>query len=919
MVESAPVLSSLFPLENGSGGKNISDAKCSTAAWSWRWEETLAVPGVEVACTKSEKEREAGDEGDEREGRLTDPLATTVHNDNEGFRASSRKNGITNNLDTPSSEAIPTGVVVVPGDDAADYLRVDDGNPSACEVGTIVDPKGSSTDSSESRQVSAAMIGEQPTDGGPAVVEAASPKAVDGAKKKRGVSFWSPRRRGRRSNDVTAGDKQSSGVCTSHYDIEAVSTTLDGAVITGDKRWGNNESSSDSRTSGSDKQENSIQDAREFRGVNPVRSLSSGQGCPDDLAKVDDTAVVAEGEVGEGANKKANGGVTIKRAVSFWGPRRGRRSRTSDTAIDEQSSQATSKCDSEASTAFDISNPEDNGDGAAANKTKEDPGQADQSSIVSILSDTPHNKRTGVSFWSPRRKGNRGAKGAEIDNNHARSSSGAATMTGHRPPAELTEHASNSRGQRGKRRRRVPSKASTTSDDVILLEVWEVKVAATLSPGPKKEAVITGTECGDGKLRVGSLHTPGSKKEKNSCIHVPPLDGMEEASNQLGPAEESLSAHSYTQPLGAVVDKTGDPRPEFDGSLEIPASESRGIGNGALATERGCVDTDGLPGVGDGISSVADDEASVASTTSTKNARGKRTILFLSSRKGRRNKGEKTSKLSSPGPLIGSSETGNPRGSLSTDDGNDSEEEGGQQESDIPFESSERETSKASLDSRISNVPEESSTDDEDGDGDASTAKRASRRQKTTTLLSSYKDRKRAKDSSPRPAAKAKPVLWGRLTMHVGDVLLAARGRIAGGDDRLEEGQNVPSGSTDGTKSVASSDCAPVQSPVLKNGGRSPSSVSGTSLAPRGPKKHTNGQLATLGPTSSGGHQVDRTASGLQPQTAAVTSAVEGWFEIEHPKRKQGQQAKGRLHLTMTCHEPPAPSDAKSQAASINT
>lgn len=885
VVESVPVLSSSLPLDGDSGGNNISDAKCATAAWSWRWEETLVVPRIEVAGTKGEKERKAGGGGETRERYLADPPVVAVHK-NEELQAVKRETFDKDILDIPSRQAVSMSVVVS-GDDAADNLQ-GDGVLSSCEVDTLVRPnRVDSTDSSESRRSIVTKIGDQLSGGGPVVAKAGPHKADDGAKKKQGVYFWSPRR-GRRNTEAAARGKQNTGVCTGNYDSRgAVTMTPDAAVVAEDDLSGSSRSSSYSETSESDKQEHTRMN---------VRSAS---------VEVNDATVVAEGAVvGEGAHTEANDGVTIKRAVSFWGPRKGRKTHTSDTAIDEQSSQVVSKCDSEASIVFDISDPEESGDGTAADEDRmESLVPVGESSIVNIPQYSLH-KKMGGSFWSPRRKGNGAAKTAEIDS-HARSDSGATATTGLRLPPEVTKKSSNSREQRGRQRRPEQLKASTTSD-VVLLEVWEVKGATELSPCPTKEAVVPVTGCSDCKERVESPRARDFE-HANSYSSLP-LDGTEAASNCFGSGEEPLLAQTseHAQPLSAMVETTGDPPPANADNLETPAARSRGAGITVLAKEQGCLDDDRIPVGGCGVSAAAD-EASVADIASTRNARRKRQIL---SPLGRRIKGEGPSKLPSSAPLVASSETENTRGSLSTDNRNDAEESA-RQEAEHLCERGETEISDPVLDSRVSNVPERGSTDDEGDAGDESTAKQAQQRRKTT-FLSSYDRRKTTNDSPRSAAAKPKPILWGRLTIRVAEVLLAGRHRSADDDDSVINGRKLPSYDTVAMKTVPSPDGVPVRSPTVKTGEGSSSSVFGMRLARRGPKQHANGKVETLGSVSAC-DQLDETASDLLPQTIG-TSAVEGWFEIEHPKGKKGKRAKGRVHLTLTCLEPTASSENGPQA-----
>lgn len=883
VAESGPALPSLRRLDGDSGGKGDSVAKRSAAAWSWRWEETVLVPRLEAAGANVDIAREAGDGSGGREKLLADQFAVADHN-NEEFRASTGENGIEDTSGTPPRTAVTTSVAVT-GGDVPDNLP-GDGDPSSGDIDEMVaSSRGWSPDSSGTRRASTTMIDDDLSWGGRSVAEASSPKADDGAKVKRGVSFWSPRR-GRRKTNGTSRDKQSSGAGASKNNGGALPTTPYVALVTGDERPGSSASSIDSETSDTDAQGNSTEG--KVRGGTPARSTSSSESCPEAPVTASNNAVAEGVTVEDGACPgAADCGVTTKKVGSFWSPRWDRRNHTSEAAIDELS-----RCDSEASTVFDISDPDDNDD-VTTTDNKASPGPVGESNTICVPKASLRNKTVG-SFWSPRRKGNGGGKNVETGS-HARSDPAATATTGLRDSVEVASKPGKWRGQSARRRRRAPSKASAPSD-VMLLELWQVQGAAAMSTCPKNDAIVTATNCSDCNGGVGASYTGDS--EETITHHQPALvDGMGDTSYRCGSAEEPLTARAseQTQPVDAMAEAVGDRLQGFREKLEA-APGSRGSDT-VLATEGGCVDGDRIPVIGNGITTV-DDKASSAGTTSTKNARRKRPILFPSARKDRKAKGEGPSKLPSSGPSVASSETGTPRGSLLAAHGND-DEEGGRREAATPRENGEREISETALEYGARNVPGESSTDGEHSDGDASTTKKqAQTRRKPSIFLSSYKGRKTTKDRT-RSAANLKPVLWGRVTIRVADVLLAGRRRSADNDVSLIDKRDSPRDGAVMTPSVPLLDRLPVRSaPMLNSRDLSSSSVFGMSLTRRGPRKRSDEETGTLGSLSAG-DQLDDDPPGLSLH-AADPSAVDGWFEVEHPKGKQGKRAKGRLRLTIT-------------------
>lgn len=923
MVESTPVVSTWAPLDG-----DISDTKCSAAARSWRWEETLRVPGLGVDYAKRETEREAGGEEDEREEPVAGPLVVAVTN-----------NEVCPHRSVPSSEAASTSVVVSGGDDAADDNERGDSDPSSsCQVGTTVDPsRGDSTDSSESLRVSESTVDDQQSSEGRAVAETSSPEANGCAKKKRGASFWSPRR-GRTSTEATARDTKSSGASTNRQGSSgAVSTTPDVALVTGDERSGNSHSgsSSDPENSESDQHRQQPGTTKGLGIMSVRRSASSGQICPEVLVKVNNTVIGEGAAAAEGAHAEANdGGETRKQTFHFWGPsrRRGRRSHTKsgDTTVDEQDSQQAvlSRCDGEASTAFDISVPEESGDDrSAANKGKMERGPVpnDDPSIACVPHDSLHKKAGNSSFWSPRRKGNKGAKKAEAaSDTHSDNDFGGTVTTGPCASVETTTKASHSGGQSAGRCRRAPPNVSTsTSEDVMLVEVWEVKGAAASNPSAKmnEASAVAVPECDDGETTEASPHARDS--EESNSNNRPHLDGEKEAFNRLGSGEEPLPAQAsgHARPLGATVETDGGPTPVNDDNSDNPATGNRDVDTeGMVATAEGCVEDDRVPAVGDEISAVANG-ASVAAggATSTKTSRGKLKFLFPSPlKKNRGPKGEVPPQLPQLEPPAAPSETETPQGPISIDDGSDTTAVRGQPEEATPDAKGKRETSEATLDSGVPNVMEERSTDDDDDDDDANevdglcTARKAQRKRttKTTSFLLSYKGKKTTTAKvSPRSSTKAKHVLWGRLTIRVADVLLAGTVKRLSDGDHLVGRQNVPaSDGTDATETVSSSTRVSVESPAYRNGDGSSPSKFRVSMPRRGPMKDMSEQVETLG-TISAGDEPDDMATGPSPH------ASDGWFEVEHPKGKHGKRAKGRVRLTVTCHEPHhASSDKKSVA-----
>eukprot|EP00752_Nemacystus_decipiens_P014958 g13317.t1 len=1116
-VESTRVLSSSSPMCGDGVENNIGGTKRHpTAAWSWRWGETLAVPGLlEHSHTNRESEREARGEGDEMGGQLTGPCIVAVH-DNEGCRASSRDDGI---KDTPCpttpSEAVSTSEVVS-GDDAAGNLQ-GDGDPSPFDVDANDNPSGEdSTDSSENRQERTTTPGDKPTGEEPALGEAAPTKANAGARKKRGVSFWSPRR-GRRNTDVVVCDQQGGGVYTAPNDGGAEVTTPDAAALTGGGRVGNGGSSSDPETSESD-----IQQEHAVARATVVRSTSSTKICPEVLAKVKGTVAAEEVLTGKGVDTEAKGGVIeTKKTASFWGPRRRRRGKrrtsggTSFTTIDEPDGRALSRCGSEASGVFNVSDSEDDREEAAPDDA-EDLALKDESGIVNAphdrldkklgvsfwsarrgrkntdaasgdqqtstfctihhhdgeLSTTPdatvvtadersksgwsstdsettesdnqrqqqeqhsiarnvhgekfvgrsassckicpevsvkgedngaaegaaageaadteacsgvRERKKAVSFWGPgRRRGNRhtsrrttstidesggqplsrcdseastvfdisdpeddcdgtvadNAKGVTPDDEpgavdvqreglkkttggsfwgprrkrknanrfgkegHSHGDSGRMASTTNIPGKVATE-ASSSREHSAKRGPLVPWADLDTSSDVILLEIWEEKASAASNTRSKNgEGATDVTAPGFGKGDVAVMGSPRVRESEETCslseLHD---DTTGEGSQRRGSGEglPAAKASEHPRPQDARVDPIGDP-PTAHNPAARGRRDTADTTGSASATEGRCVDDDRILMGGDGISAVAD-EATVAGTSSAKSPRRKRALLLLRSpRKGRRTKGDTSLQVPPSGrPPMASSGTETPRGSTSSSaaHGNDSER-CEQQDTAILCEIGERETSEAPLDSRGSNVPEENSTDLIEDCGEmAATAKQVQKRSKAS-FLSSYNGWKPTGKDSPQSAAKLEPVLWGRVTIRVADILLATQGRSASDDDRSETGRNPQGDGFDATKERVSSDSARVRSSTQANEEAPWSSALVTSLARRGQKKkHASETEDILGLIPADGQLDDRTASDVLPLTTDP-STVDGWFDVQHSRKKRGTRAKARVRLTIT-------------------
>lgn len=788
-----------------------------------------------------------------------------------------------------------------------------------------------STSSNESGGREASVKVSETVAGGGADVGHGTPTEADnGVARKRGVSFWSPRR-GNRSipanikSSVVDDKRRDGGPDIDTGGVGALTAETHVAVAAADEMPDDGNSSSDFDPNGVKREEGPGMKTAS------VESISSDESCTEASVKLSNTAVAGGGaDVGRCALNETNSGVARKREVSFWSPTKGRGKKCDTTTLAKPSSDVGINWDSEASTVLEIG-----GQGGS------DAGETDDAvpggeKVNGSNSPKRRRKRGGGVFWSHRNKastrsnkkeghsdGNKKGGGADVDRHASDGHGAAATKNPHLPAYTTGKKISCEKFRR--RRSRAPLKART-SPDMLLVEVWEVNGSAALKPSPMERDALVATRGYNGFEGKGFTHHVNLEET-----------GMTDGASSGEKAPSSLISE-HEQHLAATFEKNKDSPPANRGVLHTLGA-SPGQGRDSNEAQQGYADNVHPKAMSDEVSDVGD-ESSVASAVSTKIPRPRRPSVFSSPSKGRRAKKKGWLKLPANGSPVTPSISETPRNSQpAIEEGDDdhpetpAEEEGGQQGVD-------------SLGGNGENIPERNGASDEDvGDEDDDTSVLS--QAPITTELSAVietpeKSARKKIFSSPtkglRPNKKSlspfgwhrsdselldkppetcgekrlllnrgksgkdpKPTLWGRLTIPVTNVPFSAGGGdadVMDDDGCLVNGQHVLS-EGNGIKNLADSECSPDLSSTGQNVEGS-SSVFGMSLPRLGLKNKPARKGVDILDGTSVAIRVTETASALFPQPSPNTSAVESWFEVGHPKGKKGKEARGRMRLTLT-------------------
>lgn len=967
VVESAAVLSrslSSDDVGDGDGGRHIGDAKDSSArSWSWRWDETLELPGSVTAAESGARssrtsfrsvgldadgEQKARGENQRGSEDLSYPLSAAATDNNEGRHASTGDN---NANDTKGGGALYAGESPSTTIDGAAGATAQGG-----VQGNVISPRGSDASCSDDNVYSVAdtmydfteeckertsptnlIEIEDKIEGGAAVIaQVTAPEPSVGARKTRGVSFWSPKK-GNRSNgantDTSVLEKRGKdgGPSKENPGKEALTAETHVAVATADEKLGDGSSSSDFDPSGVNAEQEET-----GRKLDSADSTSSDESCTEASVKVSDTVAGEGADVGDSAPTEVNSDVARKRGVSFWSPRKGRGKKSDTVTLAKQSSDVDSNWNSEASTAFDI-----DGEGGS------DAGETDDvvpggERINGSSSPERWRKRGRGVFWSQRKDGNVRSKkkagdsdgnkkggGAGVDR-HASDGHGAAATKRPHVSAHTTTRKAKTYEKFRRRRSRAPLKVRA-SPDALLVEVWQVNGSAALRPTPMERGVS-----------VAKLGCNGLEGGVGSTRHVNLEEtGMTDAASDRSDSGEkapSLGSSEYERNIAAAtVVGTGRESPPANRGILHTSGATLGQGGDSVEAQQGYADEDHPKVMGDELSAVGD-ESSVASAVSTKKSRPRKSNVFSSPFKGRRAKNKGRLKLPASGSPVTPSEPETPRNSQpAMEEGDDdhpqppAEEEGGQQGAD-------------SLDGNGENVPETNGTSDEDvgdEDDDASILSQVPIASELSVVVempeknarkqmfsSPTKDKKKNNksvlpfgwhrsdsellDKPPengveirpllnrgKPGKDRKPTLWGRLTIPVTDVLFTARGMCVDvmDDECWVSGQHVLRKGTS-IKNFGDSECLPDRSSTGDNM-KGSSSVSGMSLPRLGLKNKAAGKgVDTVGGTPVTLRVTEMASESLtQP---SPTSTVESWFEVGHPKGKKGKKARGRMRLTLS-------------------
>ncbi|CAB1119086.1 unnamed protein product [Ectocarpus sp. CCAP 1310/34] len=738
---------------------------------------------------------------------------------------------------------------------------------------------------------------------------------------RRKLSFWSPTR-GRRKQTATITATPNGDVDTSNCGSEEIaSTTAGNADDVLDNLSSEDESRSDSDHSESGIESSAVIDkhVRPDRvwptslGEENARGESSKDAGPPNESysefsvKPADAAVVAVAEC-------TDPGATRKVGARFWSPRGERKKNIALDAIAQRSAY-----DREESTVVGTSDPQE-----SHQKARDIQGEADSVAPGSLP------ERARRSLWSLRSKGSSGPtrkhrdtignNGEAVDGRSREQAGG---------PAALEEP--------------IPL-------DVLVLEVWEASTPAALRPYTAQDPTIGApVESSSGRQRSVQSTRGHDRTETNSNRSLP-LDAVAEDTDQpiQCPQDKRQLVESGDKSLGGLSATSADNL--WDSGTErggINDSNDAKLGTDLKTLRWGCVDDDHVS-VADGGVSGADDEASVASAATTKNTRRRNPTLLSSPFKGRKNKNKgQSSWTSSESPLTPSEteatvDTGGLDGSK--DPPQTPVNAGGEQERDVSGMSHQCAINDTNHISSALNLQEESGSEkDYDGeDEDVSVATQASfpsgisaaietsppKSVRGGVLTMSFKGRKTNKTSTQQQLAKsyelrspdqlpkddgetqgqstgrntstprAKPVLWGRLTIPVEDTMHTGdKGITATNVERPGTAPHTLGGST-GTTGMATVDFSADQTSTSERGRGSPS-VFGASvpgLSPR--KKRAKDEADPLVRGATDVRVVDGITSRSPPRRRSP--CLDGWFEVGYPKGRRGKKVKGMVRLTLT-------------------
>ncbi|CAM9413325.1 unnamed protein product, partial [Ectocarpus sp. 8 AP-2014] len=737
---------------------------------------------------------------------------------------------------------------------------------------------------------------------------------------RRKLSFWSPRR-GRRKQTATTTATPNSDVDTSNCGSEeAASTTVDNADGFLDKISSEDESRRDSDDTESGNESSAVIDkhVRPDRtwlksfGEQNARGESSKDADPPDESCSEFSVKAADAAVGgEAVADSTDPGATRKIGARFWSPRGERKKNIASDAIAPRSA-----CDREECTAVGTSDPQE-----SDQKARDVQGEADSVAPGSLL------KRARGSLWSPRSKGSSGPTRKNRDTNGKNDDS-----------VEV----------RGREQAGGPAALGEPfSPDVLVLEVWETNIPAALHLYTAQDPTI-GAPVEGSSGRQRSVHSTHSHdRTKTNSNRSVPLDAVAEDTDQ-----PALCPQDKRQPVEPGEKSRGGLSPTSADNLCDSGTERGGIhdsNDAKLDTDlstprRRCADDDHVSVVDGGVS-VTDDEASVASAATTKNTRRRSPALLSSPFKGRKNKNKDQSWWTPSESPLTSSETEATVDTGGLGGGKDLPQtpvdEGGEQETDVSGMSRINDTNHIS--SALDLQEESGSEKDDDGeDEDVSIATQVSfpsgisaaietspaknarggvftmslkgrKTNKTSTqhqLAESYElrspdqlpkdDGETQEQSTGRSTStpRAKPVLWGRLTIPVEDTMQTGDKGIT--DTNVECPGTAPHalGGSTGTTGMATAGISADQTSTSKRGRGSPSvfGVSVPGLSPRKQRAKDEADPLVRGATDV--RVVDGMSS--KPPPRPGSPCLDGWFEVRYPKGRRGKKVKGMVRLTLT-------------------
>ncbi|CAM9404918.1 unnamed protein product [Ectocarpus sp. 4 AP-2014] len=727
---------------------------------------------------------------------------------------------------------------------------------------------------------------------------------------RRKLSFWSPRR-GRRKQTATITATSNSDIGTSNCGSEeAASTTADNATEVLGKLSSEDESRIDSDDSESGNESSAVIDKHvrldrvgpksfgeeNARGGSSKDADPPDESCSEFSVKPADAAVVAVVE-------STDLGATRKIGARFWSLRGERKKNIALDAIAPRSAN-----DREESTAVGTSDPQE-----SDQKARDVQGEADSVAPGSLL------KRAGGSFWSLRSKGSSGPTRKHRDTNGQDGDSvkvrGREQAGG---PAALEE---------------------PLPPDVLVLEVWEIRTPAAPHTYTAQDPTIGApVESSSGRQRSVQSTRSHDRTEINSNRSLP-LDAVAEDTDEpvQCPQDKRQPVEPGDKSLGDCGTERGGINDSNDAKLDIDLSTPRW----------GCADDDHVSVVDGGVS-VADDDASVASAATTKSTRRRNPTLLSSPFKGRKTKDKgQSSWTSSESPLTSSEteatvDTGGLDGSK--DPPQTSVDKDGEQKADVSGMSHQCAINDNNHISIALNLQEGSGSEkDDDGeDEDVSVATQASfpsgisaaietsppknargglftvsfkgrKTNKTSTqqqLAKSYelrsldqlpKDDGEAQGQSTGPSTstpRAKPVLWGRLTIPVENTMQTGDKGIT--DTNVERPGTAPRtlGGSTGTTGMATVDISADQTSTSERGRGTPS-VFGVSVPTRSARnKRAKDEADPLVRGATDVWVVDGMPSRSPPRPGST--CLDSWFEVGYPKGRRGKKVKGMVRLTLT-------------------